>query len=73
MSTTVTTKRICDRCKKELSSYLKISLTFGKPRRIRAICKRESGDGYLFTSYYELCRECEKDFEKFLKQEGKKQ
>ena len=56
MSRIVEEKRICDRCKKELSLYPSFKIMQGKPNKIQALATRHSwGDGYPVDDIKELC------------------
>ncbi|MDY5477883.1 MAG: hypothetical protein SPG10_13745 [Enterocloster clostridioformis] len=67
MSRIAEEKRICDRCKKELSLYPSFKIMQGKPNKIQALATRHSwGDGYPIDSIKELCPDCKKAFDAFM-------
>lgn len=67
MSQVVETKRICDRCKRELPLYPSFKIMRGKPNKIQALATRHSwGDGYPVDSIKELCPNCKKEFDAFM-------
>lgn len=67
MSTITTTKRVCDRCGKEINyTSLEIIKARNKRKAHWYAYRYNWMNGYDYKNAIELCYDCKQDFEKFI-------